>query len=122
MNHFNAKAGIPRLPGRGPLPAREGADDPCAGNPNMPFWRMLKEGNDHFELTHLEPKVDVCEKRYVFDAEPVGGVANDPTRIKGIKMRLGGAIPGKMIGSVLPKLACAMLSQGWPAADGGRVQ
>ncbi len=49
-------------------------------NPNMPFWRMLKEGNDHFEVTHLEPKVDVCEKRYVFDAEPVGGVANDPTR------------------------------------------
>ncbi len=49
-------------------------------NPNMPFWKMLKEGNDHFEVTHLEPKVDVCEKRYVFDAEPVGGVANDPTR------------------------------------------
>jgi murein L,D-transpeptidase YafK len=44
-------------------------------NPNMPFWRMLKEGNDHFEVTHLEPKFDVCEKRYVFDAEPVGGVA-----------------------------------------------
>src|SRR5438874_7221717 len=44
-------------------------------NPNMPFWRMLKEGNDHFEVTHLEPKVDICEKRYVFDAEPIGGVA-----------------------------------------------
>jgi murein L,D-transpeptidase YafK len=44
-------------------------------NPNMPFWKMLKEGNDHFEVTHLEPKVDVCEKRYVFDAEPGGGVA-----------------------------------------------
>jgi murein L,D-transpeptidase YafK len=39
-------------------------------NPNMPFWTMLKEGSDHFELTHLEPKVDVCEKRYVFDAQP----------------------------------------------------
>jgi murein L,D-transpeptidase YafK len=38
-------------------------------NPNMPFWEMLKEGNDHFEVTRLEPKVDVCEKRYVFDAE-----------------------------------------------------
>jgi murein L,D-transpeptidase YafK len=46
------------------------------GNPNMPFWRMLKEGNDHFEVTHLEPKVDVCEKRYVFDAEPVGRIAS----------------------------------------------
>jgi hypothetical protein len=36
----------------------------------MPFWKMLKQGNDHFELMRLEPKVDVCEKRYVFDAEP----------------------------------------------------
>jgi murein L,D-transpeptidase YafK len=39
-------------------------------NPNMPFWRMLKEGNDHFEVTHLEPKVDVCDRHYVFDAQP----------------------------------------------------
>jgi murein L,D-transpeptidase YafK len=38
-------------------------------SPNMPFWRMLKEGYDHFEVTRLEPKVDVCEKHYVFDAE-----------------------------------------------------
>jgi hypothetical protein len=29
---------------------------------------MLKEGYDHFEATHQEPKVAVCEKRYVFDA------------------------------------------------------
>lgn len=39
-------------------------------NPHMAFWKMLKEGNDHFEVTRLEPKVDVCEKRYVFNAEP----------------------------------------------------
>jgi murein L,D-transpeptidase YafK len=32
------------------------------------FWKMLKVGYDHFEVTHLQPKVDVCEKRYVFDA------------------------------------------------------
>jgi murein L,D-transpeptidase YafK len=41
-------------------------------NPNMPFWRMLKEGNDHFEVTHLEPKVDVCDRHYVFDAQSPG--------------------------------------------------
>jgi hypothetical protein len=35
----------------------------------MAFWRMLKQGYDHFEITRHEPKVDVCEKRYVFDAE-----------------------------------------------------
>ena len=38
-------------------------------NPNMPFWRMLKEGSDHFEVTRQEPKIDVCEKRYVFNAD-----------------------------------------------------
>jgi murein L,D-transpeptidase YafK len=39
-------------------------------NPNMAFWRMLKEGNDHFEVTRQEPKVDVCDRRYVFNAIP----------------------------------------------------
>jgi len=39
-------------------------------NPNMAFWKMIKEGNDHFEVTHLEPKVDVCNRHYVFDAQP----------------------------------------------------
>jgi murein L,D-transpeptidase YafK len=38
-------------------------------NPNLPFWQMLKVGNDHFETTQLEPKVDVCDRRYVFDAQ-----------------------------------------------------
>jgi murein L,D-transpeptidase YafK len=38
-------------------------------NPHMAFWKMLKIGNDHFEATHLEPKVDVCDKHYVFDAQ-----------------------------------------------------
>jgi len=42
-------------------------------NPNFAFWKMLKEGYDHFEATHQEPKVAVCEKRYVFDAAPRDG-------------------------------------------------
>ncbi len=37
-------------------------------NPNMAFWKMIKEGNDHFEVTHLEPRVEVCNRHYVFDA------------------------------------------------------
>lgn len=37
-------------------------------NPHSEFWQMLKEGSDHFELTKLPPKIDVCEKRYIFDA------------------------------------------------------
>jgi murein L,D-transpeptidase YafK len=39
-------------------------------NPHMAFWKMLKVGSDHFEITHLEPTVDFCEKHYVFNAEP----------------------------------------------------
>ncbi|HET9815120.1 MAG TPA: murein L,D-transpeptidase family protein [Xanthobacteraceae bacterium] len=38
-------------------------------NPDFDFWKMLKIGSDHFEATHLEPKVDVCNRRYVFDAQ-----------------------------------------------------
>ncbi len=45
-------------------------------NPHMPFWKMLKQGNDHFEVTRLEPKVNVCEKRYVFNAQH----PDDPSR------------------------------------------
>jgi murein L,D-transpeptidase YafK len=52
-------------------------------NPDMAFWKMLKIGNDHFEVTHLEPKVDVCDKHYVFDAQqpPKGStpLTFDPT-------------------------------------------
>ena len=46
-------------------------------NPNMAFWKMIKVGNDHFEVSHQEPKVDVCEKHYVFDAVPPAG-SNKP--------------------------------------------
>ena len=38
-------------------------------DPNVPFWKMLKVGYDHFEVTRRPPKVDVCGKRYVFDAD-----------------------------------------------------
>lgn len=40
-------------------------------NPNLAFWKMLKEGSDVFELTKAPPKVDYCGKRYVFNATPV---------------------------------------------------
>ncbi len=39
-------------------------------DPNMPFWKMLKEGYDTFEMTRMEPKVDVCGRKYVFNANP----------------------------------------------------
>lgn len=50
-------------------------------NPNMAFWRNLKEGYDHFEVTRQEPQVDVCERRYVFNAvSPQSELARGATR------------------------------------------
>ncbi len=52
-------------------------------DPNYEFWKNLKEGYDHFEITKTPPKVDVCEKRYVFNA------VTDPTA----KLSAAGACP-----------------------------
>ena len=47
-------------------------------NPNMAFWKMIKEGYDHFEVTRQEPKVNFCEKKYVFDAIRSPEAKQDP--------------------------------------------
>jgi murein L,D-transpeptidase YafK len=39
-------------------------------DPNIAFWKQLKEGADHFEVTKAEPSVGVCGRHYVFDAAP----------------------------------------------------
>ena len=39
-------------------------------DPNIGFWKQLKQGSDHFEVAKTEPKVAVCGRRYVFDAAP----------------------------------------------------
>ncbi len=46
-------------------------------DPNYDFWKMLKEGYDHFEISRVPPKVDVCEKRYVFNRIAEGNAAFD---------------------------------------------
>ncbi|UOM33638.1 murein L,D-transpeptidase family protein [Acuticoccus sp. I52.16.1] len=43
-----------------------------ADSENLAFWENLKEGADHFEVTGVAPKVDVCGKRYVFNASTSG--------------------------------------------------
>ena len=48
-------------------------------DPNYQFWTMLKEGYDHFEITKVPPKVDVCEKRYVFNRVAEAGASFNPT-------------------------------------------
>ncbi|KRB21317.1 MULTISPECIES: L,D-transpeptidase family protein [Mesorhizobium] len=48
-------------------------------DPNYEFWKMLKVGYDNFEITKVPPKVDVCEKRYVFNQVAADGQTFDPT-------------------------------------------
>jgi hypothetical protein len=43
-------------------------------DPNLGFWRQLKEGSDRFEATGQEPSIGVADKRYVF------GPFKDPAR------------------------------------------
>src|SRR6478672_11297176 len=39
-------------------------------DPNIEFWKQLKEGADNFEVTKAEPKVGVCGRHYVFNETP----------------------------------------------------
>jgi murein L,D-transpeptidase YafK len=47
-------------------------------SPHMAFWKMIKEGNDHFEVTLQEPKVDFCEKKYVFNGVKAPDARREP--------------------------------------------
>jgi len=38
------------------------------------FWKMLKKGSDYFEVAKKPPKVDVCDKNYVFNRQVEDGV------------------------------------------------
>src|SRR3954470_21418281 len=60
-------------------------------NPNMPFWKMIKEGYDHFEVTRQEPKVEFCENKYVFDP------AQPPNSSKPLTFNAAGKCPAYVI-------------------------
>ncbi|MBY3199321.1 murein L,D-transpeptidase [Rhizobium laguerreae] len=47
-------------------------------DPNVAFWRNLKEGYDIFDLRRREPRVAACGSKYVFDAEFKDGDPADP--------------------------------------------
>lgn len=38
-------------------------------HPAYAFWRTLKEGYDHFEIARQPPRVAVCERRYIVNAD-----------------------------------------------------
>jgi murein L,D-transpeptidase YafK len=44
-------------------------------DPNADFWKQLKNGADHFEVTKTETAVLVCGKHYVFGAHADGEVS-----------------------------------------------
>jgi murein L,D-transpeptidase YafK len=46
-------------------------------NPNLDFWKNIKEGYDRFELAKVPPTWDVCEKKYVFDLKTADGTPLD---------------------------------------------
>jgi murein L,D-transpeptidase YafK len=51
-------------------------------DPNIDFWKELKNGADHFEVTKAEPPVLVCGRHYVFGAsarDDVSATAPCPT-------------------------------------------
>jgi murein L,D-transpeptidase YafK len=91
-------------------------------NPNMPFWKMIKEGYDHFEVTRQEPKVDFCEKKYVFDAIKAPDAKRDPVFNASAKCPVY-AIPEEVADAVREKQqqdqseTAKLISRGTPVAQ-----
>lgn len=44
-------------------------------DPNIAFWKNLKEGSDVFEVTREEPRVAVADRRYKFNVDDESAVA-----------------------------------------------
>jgi murein L,D-transpeptidase YafK len=93
-------------------------------SPHMAFWKMLKEGYDHFEVTRREPKVDVCERHYVFDAESSGKFsASDHCPAYKVSDQIASAVREKQHRDEVQ--TAELISRGTPAApvkmgvDGG---
>ncbi len=43
-----------------------------ATSPHLDFWKNIKVGYDHFEMTKTPPTWDVCEMRYIFNPNATG--------------------------------------------------
>jgi murein L,D-transpeptidase YafK len=93
-------------------------------SPHMAFWKMLKQGYDHFEVTRHEPKVDVCERHYVFDAEASGKFsASDRCPAYKVPEEIASAVRDKQRRDEVQ--TAELISRGTPAApvrmgvDGG---
>jgi murein L,D-transpeptidase YafK len=99
-------------------------------SPHYAFWKMIKEGNDHFEVTRQEPKVSVCERRYVFDAVSPDGT-DKPLNFNASAKCPAYEVPRDIVDAVNDKKrqdeykTAQLIAQGTPAAvsragvDGG---
>lgn len=68
-------------------------------NSFMPFWRTLKVGYEHFQLTKVPPKVDACNRGYIFNAiETDGGSFNAKEECPAFEVppRLSAAVDAKI--------------------------
>jgi murein L,D-transpeptidase YafK len=50
-------------------------------DPNMPFWRELKQGSDRFEVTKKETPVTICNREYNFALPENMSARVDPQRL-----------------------------------------
>ncbi|MBV1702734.1 MAG: murein L,D-transpeptidase [Hyphomicrobiales bacterium] len=70
-------------------------------DPNMPFWKELKKGDDYFKVAKVPPLVGVCGRKYVFNKQP----ANPKD-----KMEASAACP-KLVGDPQVEAAAQALEQ-----------
>jgi murein L,D-transpeptidase YafK len=49
-------------------------------DPHMAFWKNLKQGNDHFEVTQRPVQTAACNGRYGFGSDTCGGDGDADTR------------------------------------------
>ena len=70
-------------------------------DPNMPFWKELKKGDDYFKVAKVPPLVGVCGRKYVFNKQPAN--PND-------KMEASAPCP-KLVGDPQVEAAAQALEQ-----------
>ena len=50
-------------------------------DPNIAFWKQLKQGADNFDVSHQEVAIGVCNRHYVFNETPANGSHFDATAV-----------------------------------------
>jgi murein L,D-transpeptidase YafK len=85
-------------------------------SPHLAFWKVLKEGYDHFEVSRKEPKVAVCDKHYVFDAQSSGKfIPIDRCPIYKVSPQIVSAVHNKQHRDEIE--TAQLISRGTPAAS-----